>query len=100
MLSENGDVIKIDTTGCQTTRPCVTKMGGGGGGMLPCGFSLERNYFQSFDALSSAFNPAEASLRFHKKETRYFEASDLASLGKSEDKKTLSKPAPWFFFAF
>ena len=28
MLSENGDVIKIDTTGCQTTRPRVTKMAG------------------------------------------------------------------------
>ena len=69
-----------------------------GGQTLPCGFSLDRNDFQSFDALSSAFNPAEASLRFHKKETRYFKASDLASLGKSEDKKTLSKPAPRFRF--
>ena len=28
MLSENPDVIKIDTTGCQTTRPLVTKMAG------------------------------------------------------------------------
>ena len=28
MLSENGDVIKIDTTGCQTTRPWVSKMVG------------------------------------------------------------------------
>ena len=26
MLSKNGDVIKIDTTGPQTTRPGVTKM--------------------------------------------------------------------------
>ena len=26
MLSENGDVIKIDTTGHQTTRPLVSKM--------------------------------------------------------------------------
>ena len=26
MLSENGDVIKIDTTGRQTTRPRVSKM--------------------------------------------------------------------------
>ena len=26
MLSENGDVIKIDTTGRQTTRPWVSKM--------------------------------------------------------------------------
>ena len=26
MLSENGDVIKIDTTGCETTRPRVSKM--------------------------------------------------------------------------
>ena len=45
-----------------------------GGQMLPCGFYLDRNDFQSLDALSSAFNQAEASLRFHKKETRYFEA--------------------------
>ena len=64
-----------------------------GGQTLPCEFSLDRNDFQSFDALSSAFNPAEASLRFHKKETRYFKASDLASLRKREDKTTLSKPA-------
>ena len=69
-----------------------------GGKTLPCGFSLDRNDFQSFDALSSAFNPAEASLSFHKKETRYFKASDLASLGKSEDKTTLSKPAFRFRF--
>ena len=54
-----------------------------GGQTLPCGFSLDRNDFQSFDALSSAFNSAEALLRFHKKETRYFKASDLASVGKS-----------------
>ena len=47
---------------------------------------------------SSAFNPAEASLRFHKKETRYFKASLFASLGKSEDKTTLSKPTPVFGF--
>ena len=26
MLSENGDVVKIDTTGRQTTRPRVSKM--------------------------------------------------------------------------
>ena len=44
--------------------------------------------------LQSHFNPAEAPLRFHKKETRYFKASDLASFGKSENKTTLSKPAP------
>ena len=58
-----------------------------GGQTLPWGFSLDRNDFQSFDALSSAFNPAEASLtyRFYKKDTNYFKASDLASLGKSED---------------
>ena len=41
-----------------------------GGQTLPCGFSLDRNDFQPFDALASAFNPAEAPLRFHKKETR------------------------------
>ena len=58
----------------------------------------DRNDFQSFDALSSAFNPAEASLRCHKKETRYFKASDLASLRKSEDKTTFSKQAPCFRF--
>ena len=69
-----------------------------GGQTLPCGFSLYRNDFQSFDALSSAFNPAETSLRFHKKETRYFKAYDLANLGKSEDKTTLSKPDPCFRF--
>ena len=61
MLSENGDVIKIDTTGRQTTRPLVSK---NGGQTLPCGFSLDRNDFQSFEALASAFN--EAPLRFHK----------------------------------
>ena len=61
--------------------------------MLPCGFSLDWNDFQSFDTLASAFNPAEAPLRFHEKGTRYFKASDLASFGKNEDKRTLSKPA-------
>ena len=70
----------------------------GGGKTLPCGFSLNRNDFQSFVALSSVFNPAEGSISFHKKETRYFKASGLASLGKSEDKTTLSKPAPCFPF--
>ena len=60
--------------------------------MLLCGFSLDRNDLQSLDALSSAFNPAEASLRFHKKEPIYFEAPDLASLGISEDKKTRIRP--------
>ena len=69
-----------------------------GGQTLPCGFSLDRNDFQSFDALASAFNPAEAPLRFHKKETRYFKASDLASFGKNEDLTTLLKPAPCFRF--
>ena len=59
--------------------------------MLPCAFSLDRNDFQSFDALASAFNPAKASFRFHNKGTRYFKASDLASLGKMDDKTTLSK---------
>ena len=29
MLSENGDVIKIDKTGCETTRPRVSKMAEG-----------------------------------------------------------------------
>ena len=62
--------------------------------MLPCGFSLNRNDFQSFDALASAFNPAEVPLRFHKKGTRYFRASDLASVGKNEDKTTLSRSPP------
>ena len=56
-----------------------------------CAFSLDRNDFQSFDALASAFNPAKAPLRFHKKGTRYFKASDLASFGKKDDKTTLSK---------
>ena len=48
--------------------------------------SLLIDDFQSFDALASAFNPAEVPLRFHKKGTRYFKASDLASFGKNEDK--------------
>ena len=69
-----------------------------GGQTPPCGFFLDRNDFQSFDALSSAFNPAEATLRFHKNKTRYLKASDLASLVKSEDKTTLSKPVPCFRF--
>ena len=68
------------------------------GQTLPCGFSLDRNDFQSFDALSSAFNPAEASRRFRKKETRYCKAADLASLGKSEVDRTFSNPAPCFRF--
>ena len=46
---------------------------------------LIENDFQSFDALASAFNPAEAQLRSDKKGTRYFKASDLASFGKNED---------------
>ena len=70
----------------------------GGRQTLPCGFSLDRNDFQSFDALAGAFNPAKAPLRIHKKETRYFKASDPASFRKSEDKTTLSKPAPCFRF--
>ena len=68
-----------------------------GGHTLPCGFSLDRNDFQSFDALASAFNPAEAPLRFHKKETRYCKAH-LASFGKNEDKTTLSNAASCFKF--
>ena len=68
-----------------------------GGHTLPCGFSLDRNDFQSFDALASAMNPAEAPLRFHKKETRYCKA-DLASFGKNEDKTTLSNAASCFRF--
>ena len=66
MLSENGEVIKIHTTGRQTTLSWVSKM-------------ADRRYHVAwsewlplFDALASAFNPAEAPLRFHKKETRYF----------------------------
>ena len=90
MLSENGDVIKNRH---ERVPDHSTVSIQNGGRTLPCEFSLDRNDFQSFDALSSAFNPAEASLRFHKKETRYFKASDLASLRKSEDKTTLSKPA-------
>ena len=46
MLSENGDVIKIDTTGRQT----IQNGGQNGGQTLPCGFSLDRNDFHSFDA--------------------------------------------------
>ena len=69
-----------------------------GGQTLPCGFSLDRNDFQPFDALASAFNPAEAPLRFHKNETRYFKASGLASFGKNEDKTTLSNSALCFRF--
>ena len=63
-----------------------------GGPTLPCGFSLDREDFQSLDALASVFNLAEAPLKFHKKETRYFKASELASFGKNEDKTTLTKP--------
>ena len=49
--------------------------------------------------LQAHLTQAEASLRFQKKETRYFKASDLASFGKNvEDKTTLSKPAPCFRF--
>ena len=91
MLSENGDVIKIGTTGRQTTRPWVSEMADRR--YHDCGFSLDRNDFQSFHALARAFNPAEGPLRFHKKGRRYFKASDLASFGKNEDKTTLSKPA-------
>ena len=36
MLSENGDVIKIDMTGSQTVNIQI------GGQTLPCGFSLNR----------------------------------------------------------
>ena len=66
--------------------------------MLPCGLSLDRNDFQSFDALASAFNQNEAPHGFHKKKTRYFKASDLASFGKDEDKTVFSRPAPCFRF--
>ena len=65
-----------------------------GGQTLPCGFSLDWNDFQSFHALAGSFNSAEAPLKFHKKEKRYFKASDFASFGKNEHKTTLSKPAP------
>ena len=50
---------------------------------------------QSFDALASVFNPAEAPLRFYKRETRCFKASDLASFGKNEDKTTLEACPPF-----
>ena len=43
VLSENGDVIKIDTTGRQTTRPWVSK---NGGQMLPCGFNIAGWYIE------------------------------------------------------
>ena len=90
MLPENGDVITIDTTGCQTTRPWVSKMAG-------------RRYHVAsllIGMISSLLTPSQAHLTQLKrqKETRYFKASDLASLGKSEDKTTLSKPAPCFRF--
>ena len=65
MLSEYGDVIKIDTTGRQTTRPWVSRMADRRYHVV----SLDQNDLQSFAALTSAFNPAEAPLRFHKKET-------------------------------
>ena len=65
---------QIYTTRHQTTRPWVPKR------------------------LLFSFNPAKAPLRFHKKETRYFKASDLASFRKSEDKMTLSKPTSCFRF--
>ena len=42
MLSENGDVIKIDTTGRLTTVSIQND-----GQSLPCGFSLDLNDFQS-----------------------------------------------------
>jgi len=53
MLSENGDVIQIDMTGRQ---PNSTVSIQSGGQTVPCGFSLDRNDFQSFKALASAFN--------------------------------------------
>ena len=97
MLSENGDVIKRHNRAPDHSTVSIQN----GGHTLPCGFSLDRNDFQSFYALASAFNPAEAQLRFHKKETRHFKASDHASFGKNvEDKTTLSKPDSCFRFWF
>ena len=90
MLSENGDVITIDTTGCQTTRPWVSKM------------AARRYHVASLliGMISRLLTLSQAHLTQLKrqKETRYFKASDLASLGKSEDKTAFSKPAPCFRF--
>ena len=58
-----------------------------------CDFNLDLNDFPFFYALACAFNPAEAPLRFHKKETRYFKASDLASFGKTKIKGVSRSPA-------
>jgi len=52
MLSENGDVIQIDTTGRAHSTVSIQN----GGQTVPCGFPLDRNDFQSYDALASAFN--------------------------------------------
>ena len=43
MLSENGDVIKIDTTGRQTTPALTTQ---NGGQMLPFGFNFADRYIE------------------------------------------------------
>ena len=98
MLSENGDVIKIEMIERQTTDSPLDVSIQNGGQTLPCGFSLDQDDFQSFDALASAFNPAEAPLRFHKKETRYFKASDLVSFGKTKIKRLSRSPPPCFRF--
>ena len=73
MLSENGEVIKNrhDRAPDHSTVSIQN-----GGQTLPCGFSLGRKDFQSFDALACAFNPAEAPFRFHKNETKYFKDAD------------------------
>ena len=92
MLSENGDVINRHDRVPDHSTVSIQN----GGQTLPWGFFLVRNDFQSFDALSSAFNPAEASLRFHKKETRYFKASDLALQGKTKIKRLSRSPPPVF----
>ena len=68
------------------------------GQTLPCGLSLDRNDFQSFYALASACNLAEVKLRFHKKETRYFKAWDLAKFRKTEIKRLAQSPPPVLCF--
>ena len=61
--------------------------------------SLLIGMFSSLLTLSQA-HLTQLKRHLDKKETKYFKASDLASLGKSEDKTTLSKPAPCFQFWF
>ena len=51
MLSENGNVTQIDTTGRHAPAHSTVSIQNGGQ-TIPCGFSLDRNDFQSFDALA------------------------------------------------